>query len=126
FWGIVIQAYLKDSLSDVKKLVQFAKTRSVPFTVRLVKGAYWDYETVVFKQRNWEVPVYVNKSETDFNYENCLYELLKNHSYIKTAVASHNVRSISVAMVLARQFGIPQNGLKSKCFLEWPTLLKKP
>ena len=57
YLGIVIQAYLRDSLEDVKKLVLFAKNRKVPFTVRLVKGAYWDYETIHAELMGWQRPV---------------------------------------------------------------------
>jgi RHH-type proline utilization regulon transcriptional repressor/proline dehydrogenase/delta 1-pyrroline-5-carboxylate dehydrogenase len=30
--------------------------------IRLVKGAYWDFETVVAKQMGWEVPVVDEKA----------------------------------------------------------------
>src|SRR5690606_35341287 len=90
-FGIDIAAYLRDSLSDIKSLIEFSKTRGTLFSVRLVKGAYWDYETIISEQRRWPCPVYKNKKESDANYEECLDELLRNFKFIKTAVASHNV-----------------------------------
>lgn len=110
-FGIVMQAYLRDSLSDIRSLIDFAKRRGV-FSVRLVKGAYWDYETIISEQRRWPCPVYKNKKESDANYEECLDELLKNHKFIKTAVASHNVRSVAAALVFAERYGVPQNGFE--------------
>ena len=105
-WGCVIQAYLKDSLKDCERMVQFAKRRQVPFTVRLVKGAYWDYETIHSKQMGWPCPVFENKMATDANYEACALLLLQNSKFIKLALGSHNVRSISAALVHAERLGV--------------------
>ncbi len=105
-WGVVIQAYLKDSLQDVKMLTEFARTRGVPFTVRLVKGAYWDFETVHAAQQQWPVPVYTIKAESDVNYEDCAEHMLRNSGVIRLAVGSHNVRSVAACMVMAEQFGV--------------------
>src|SRR6266705_5503590 len=41
--GIVIQAYLRDAENDLDDLIAWGRERGIRFTVRLVKGAYWDY-----------------------------------------------------------------------------------
>src|SRR5690606_20227262 len=51
--GIVIQCYLKDAAADLKSLVAWSLRRGAPVWVRLVKGAYWDYETVHARQWDW-------------------------------------------------------------------------
>lgn len=112
FFGCVIQAYLKDSHADIKDLCQFARTRRTPFTVRLVKGAYWDYETVEAAQRTWDVPVYTIKAESDANYEACGKTLIDNFPFIKVAFASHNVRTLSAVLTYAKSKNIPQNGIE--------------
>ncbi len=104
--GVVIQAYLVDSLADVKMLCDFARARGVPFTVRLVKGAYWDFETVHAAQQHWPVPVYTIKAESDVNYEDCAESLLRNSSVIRLAVGSHNVRSVAACMVMAEELKV--------------------
>lgn len=111
-WGIVIQAYLKDSFKDLEDLVAFSKSRSQPITIRLVKGAYWDYETIYADQQNWPNPVYTIKEECDANYEACTKLLLENYPYIRTAIASHNVRSISYAMVLANELKMDKRAIE--------------
>lgn len=111
-FGIVIQAYLRDSMADVKDLIAFAKTRKTPFSVRLVKGAYWDYETIGAQQKNWQIPVYTRKPESDINYEECTKLLLDNVDVIRLAVASHNVRSLAFAMAYAEQKGLPKNSFE--------------
>ena len=99
-FGIVLQAYLKESFEDLKDLKTFCQTRGCPLTVRLVRGAYWDSEVIEAKQKNWPLPVYECKEETDLNFERCVEYLLKNHQFIKTALGSHNVRSLAKAMAL--------------------------
>ena len=97
-FGIVIQTYLKDSLKDLQELSQWAEQREQIITVRLVKGAYWDTEVLLAKQKNWPIPVYTNKWETDMNFEACIQWLFENSSGIKLAVGSHNARSIACAL----------------------------
>ncbi len=111
-FGCVIQAYLRDSLADIHDLVRFAQTRGTPITVRLVKGAYWDYETVEAEQRRWSIPVYTIKQESDANYEACAELLLQNYKYIRAAFASHNVRSLAAALVAAEKLGVPKEGFE--------------
>ena len=67
--GIVAQAYLRDAPAFVGEAVAFARRRGVPFQVRLVKGAYWDYETVVAGANRWPAPVFAQKWQTDARYE---------------------------------------------------------
>lgn len=111
-WGIVIQAYLKDSLEDCKRLVEFAKKRKTPFTVRIVKGAYWDYELVHANQNSWPVPVFTKKQNSDHYYEKCAQLLLSNHNAIWTALGSHNVRSLAASLVFAENKKIPKNAFE--------------
>lgn len=104
--GIAIQAYLKDTVEDLQQLIDWVKRRGTPITVRLVRGAYWDYETVIASQNNWDCPVWQNKTDTDASYEQCLNLLFKHHPDIETAVASHNYRSIAYAITLSESYNI--------------------
>jgi RHH-type proline utilization regulon transcriptional repressor/proline dehydrogenase/delta 1-pyrroline-5-carboxylate dehydrogenase len=111
-FGCVIQAYLRDSSNDIKGLIDFAKVRGTPFTVRLVKGAYWDFETVFSQQTGWDVPVYTVKRESDANYEVCATMLLENHDHVRLAVGSHNVRSIAATIVTAERLGVDPKAIE--------------
>ncbi|MCJ8275216.1 MAG: proline dehydrogenase family protein, partial [Bdellovibrionales bacterium] len=104
--GIVIQAYLRDPYKDIEDLVEFSKQRGTSFSVRLVKGAYWDYETIGALQKGWPIRVYSVIQEFDANYEQCTKLLLENHQLISLAIGSHNVRSIAYAMTMANEMGI--------------------
>lgn len=101
--GIVIQGYLVDSKDDLLDLIEWAEHRGTKIMVRLVKGAYWDYETTIAQQHNWKCPVFVDKAATDANYEELVKMLFDNYKYIKPAIASHNIRSIAYALSLAKK-----------------------
>nr|BFD58984.1 L-glutamate gamma-semialdehyde dehydrogenase [Bdellovibrio sp. CKG001] len=125
FFGIVIQAYLRDSFEDVKSLTEFAQKRGTPFWVRLVKGAYWDYETIEAEQRGWPIPVYTNKAESDANYEHCAKYLLENIKSIRPAFASHNVRTLAACMLYAEKLNIPKEALEFQMLYGMAEPIKK-
>lgn len=110
--GIVVQAYLRESHRDLAEIIQWSAKRKKPTFVRLVKGAYWDTETIVAHQRGWEVPVFQNKVESDANYERCSRILLDHHGEVRAAFASHNLRSLAYAISYARKNNIPENGFE--------------
>lgn len=105
--GIALQAYLKDTKKDLMELVEWAKEHKQRIAIRLVKGAYWDHETVVNRQKGWPVPVFLNKEETDRNYETLTEVLLKNAEFVYPAIATHNIRSISNALAMAEELSLP-------------------
>ncbi len=107
--GIVAQAYLPEALADLADLRDWARARGTPVTVRLVKGAYWDYEVLQARQVGWPVPVYLEKWRTDANYEGCAHFLLENHEWLRPALGSHNVRSLSATIAAAEALGVPRD-----------------
>ncbi len=107
--GFTLQAYLRDSERDLYKLLAWVKERGTPITLRLIKGAYWDQETIKAYQQGWPAPVFDNKAETDANFEKLMTILLQNNQYIKAAIGSHNVRSLAKALVLKQKLGVPDD-----------------
>ncbi len=105
--GIVIQAYLPDAEADLQRLLKWSKKRGTPVTVRLVKGAYWDYETVSSKLRGWPVPVFQEKWQSDANFEKLARLLMENYQLLRPALASHNLRSLANGIAWARHFKVP-------------------
>jgi len=111
-FGLVIQAYLKSALNDLDRVFAFADRRSAPLTVRLVKGAYWDYEVIQAIQRSWPIPVFLDKAETDENYEKCTEKLLGHYPKVLSAFGSHNVRSLAFAMSTAEKLGLSKSAFE--------------
>ena len=108
--GIVAQAYLPEAEGDLHDLADWATDRGTPVTVRLVKGAYWDYETTMARQLGWPVPVYAEKWASDASFERCARFLMEEHDVLRPALGSHNIRSLSFALATAEALGVPKNG----------------
>ena len=107
--GIVIQAYLRDAEDDLRDLLKWGRERGTRFAVRLVKGAYWDFEKIKSRQNGWACPVFLQKPESDLNFEVITRILLENESIVTAAFGSHNVRSIAHAQALAEELGIDKS-----------------
>ena len=75
-------------------------------TVRLVKGAYWDYETIHAEEMGWSVPVWSRKIDTDACFERMAALFIEStptesgQGGVKLALGSHNIRSIATAIAL--------------------------
>ncbi|HEV3024660.1 MAG TPA: L-glutamate gamma-semialdehyde dehydrogenase [Pirellulales bacterium] len=110
--GIVIQAYLRDSAADLASLAEWAQARGTPVWVRLVKGAYWDYETVFAQSQGWPIPVYQQKWQSDANFEKLARFLLRHHESLRAALASHNIRSLAHGIAVARHLGLPNTSFE--------------
>ena len=107
--GIVIQAYAKHSESRVDEMLAFARQRGSPIAIRLVKGAYWDFERVVSSQNDWEFPLWSRKQSSDAHYEHLSRKLLDNHTLCLPAFGSHNIRSLSHACCYADSIGLSKS-----------------
>jgi RHH-type proline utilization regulon transcriptional repressor/proline dehydrogenase/delta 1-pyrroline-5-carboxylate dehydrogenase len=110
--GIVIQCYLTDSGKDLVELRDWARQRGTPVWVRLVKGAYWEHESVLAQANGWPIPVYRKKWETDDNYERQTRFLLHNHRYLRPALGSHNLRSMAHAIATSEHLNLPKAGFE--------------
>lgn len=104
--GLALQAYLCDCEQDLRDIIAWAREQQRPLSIRLVKGAYWDYETITAQQRDWTIPVWQKKPKSDANYEKLTRVLLDNIDIVTPNFASHNVRSCAHAIAQAQQLGI--------------------
>jgi RHH-type transcriptional regulator, proline utilization regulon repressor / proline dehydrogenase / delta 1-pyrroline-5-carboxylate dehydrogenase len=107
--GIVIQAYLRDAEEDLARLLEWGRARGTRFALRLVKGAYWDYEKIRSMQNGSRVPVYLQKPESDANFELLTRRLFENADIVTPAFGTHNVRSIAHAQAFADQIGLDRS-----------------
>ena len=116
--GLAMQAYLRSGEDDARRICQWATDKKRQVTVRLVKGAYWDYEVINAEQRDWPVPVWPTKRKTDACFERMTQIYLdampreKGAGGVKLALGSHNVRSIAAALAGLRKRGLPDAALE--------------
>jgi len=116
--GLAMQAYLKSGVEDARRIGAWAKRTGRVVTVRLVKGAYWDYETIHAEQEGWPCPVWNEKWQTDECFER-MVEVLLDHGVerggeggVKLALGSHNVRSIAAALASLERRGLPPEAIE--------------
>ena len=102
--GFVAQAYQKCALQTIDFLATLARARGRVFAVRLVKGAYWDFEiknAQIFGAAQY--PVFTRKESTDASFLACARALLDRADVLCPQFATHNARSAAAAVVLARR-----------------------
>lgn len=90
--GIVVQAYLRDGANHLRDVISVAKKRNLRMPIRLVKGAYWDAETIEGEAHQFTPPQFLNKEESDLHFRQLAYLTLENHDHIQLAIASHNLQ----------------------------------
>ncbi len=105
--GIVVQAYHSDAETELQMLRAWVERRGSPITIRLVKGAYWDFEVATARRLGWPEPVYLQKWQSDACFERCARYLIENHESLRPAFGSHNVRSLAHAIAAAEAHGLP-------------------
>jgi RHH-type proline utilization regulon transcriptional repressor/proline dehydrogenase/delta 1-pyrroline-5-carboxylate dehydrogenase len=116
--GLAMQAYLRSGDEDAKTIIEWSKRTNRTVTVRLVKGAYWDYETIHAEEMGWTVPVWSRKVDTDACFERMAALFIEstpknqNEGGIKLALGSHNIRSIATAMALLEKNNLPIEALE--------------
>ncbi len=116
--GIALQAYLKSGDDDARRIAEWARKAGRTVTVRLVKGAYWDFETIHAEQMGWPCPVWNAKPETDACFERMTDILLDatprstDEGGTKLALGSHNARSIAYALAGLEKRSLPRNAIE--------------
>jgi RHH-type proline utilization regulon transcriptional repressor/proline dehydrogenase/delta 1-pyrroline-5-carboxylate dehydrogenase len=107
--GIVLQAYLPDSYTEIVKLQAWAKNRTdnggSPVKVRLVKGANMEMEKTEASMEDWEVASYTDKIDTDANFKKILLFLLHQEKLeaLNLGIASHNIFDLAFALHIVKQ-----------------------
>ncbi|MCC6284988.1 MAG: proline dehydrogenase family protein [Phycisphaerales bacterium] len=133
--GLAMQAYLKSGPDDARRVCDWANRTGRVVTVRLVKGAYWDYETIHAEEQGWPCPVWNEKWQTDRCFEEMTAIFLDacpraaegatgasgsmgptkrraGAGGVKLALGSHNVRSIGAALAGLEQRGLPREAIE--------------
>jgi len=105
--GLALQAYHRETEHDIATLITWARARGTPITIRLVKGAYWDADSVRYRQAGWPVPLFEQKADTDTNYERLIRMLCTHADIIRPAFGTHNLRTLAVIEAVADAYGLP-------------------
>ncbi|MBN1911000.1 MAG: proline dehydrogenase family protein [Pirellulales bacterium] len=116
--GLALQSYLRSGEQDAQRIIDWAQRTGRQVTVRLIKGAYWDYEVTHAEQMGWPVPVWTDKRDTDACFERMAEQFVRaipsdpQQGGVKLALGSHNIRSIAYTLALLEEYGLPEKALE--------------
>ncbi len=98
--GIAVQTYLRDAAEHLEEIIELAKARNITMPIRLVKGAYWDAETIGASAFNYNAPEFLNKVESDLFFRQLAVVIMENHPHVQLCLASHNPQDHSFVEAL--------------------------
>jgi RHH-type proline utilization regulon transcriptional repressor/proline dehydrogenase/delta 1-pyrroline-5-carboxylate dehydrogenase len=110
--GIVLQAYLPDSVAALDRLTTWARHRvatgGAGIKVRIVKGANLAMEHVDATVHGWPLATWSSKQQTDTNYKRLLIRAMtpQNTDAVRLGVAGHNLFDLAFAWLLATRRGV--------------------
>lgn len=113
--GIVVQAYLRDASDHLEDIIELAKLRGLIMPVRLVKGAYWDAETVEAQAHGHNAPEFLNKEETDIHFRQIIWKIFASHPHLQLCLASHNFADHAYAEVLRKKHFAATPEIEHQC-----------
>jgi proline dehydrogenase len=94
--GLVVQAYLKRTLNDIKSLSDLNSEKN-PLNFRLCKGIYIEPETIAYKKYE----------EINQHFLEDLEYMLKNKIYV--GIATHDKPLVDGAIKLIEKYNVPKN-----------------
>jgi len=107
-FGLAVQAYQTRALETIEEVARIARACKLRFMVRLVKGAYWDYEIKRAQELGLDgFPVFTHKHHTDLSYLACAQAMFGMPDAIYPQIAGHNAGTIAAVLHLARAAGVP-------------------
>ncbi len=124
--GIVLQAYLPDSLAAMIRLQEWAAKRRASggagIKVRVVKGANLPMEQVEASLHDWPLATWHTKQDSDTNYKRVINyalhpERVKN---IRIGVAGHNLFDLAFSWLLAKERRV-EHGIEFEMLLGMAT-----
>ena len=98
--GVAVQAYGKRALATINELIRLSTHYQLEVRIRLVKGAYWDYEIKSAQQLGLkDYPVWSQKQFTDDNFLICAAAIIESkekhpESNLIGQFATHNPETL--------------------------------
>lgn len=97
--GLAVQAYQKRAPFVIDWLYDLAKSNQRKITLRLIKGAYWDYEIKLSQMMGLPgYPVFTRKNATDVSYLACAKRIASYKAYFYPQFGTHNAYSVAAIL----------------------------
>lgn len=118
--GLALQSYLRSGMEDAERIIAWTRRTGRQVTIRLIKGAYWDYESINAERMGWPNPVWTDKRQTDACFERMAERLVAaiprrpGEGGVKLATGTHNVRSIACILALLERNDLPPSAYEAQ------------
>uniref|UniRef100_A0A6C0CRF3 Proline dehydrogenase domain-containing protein n=1 Tax=viral metagenome TaxID=1070528 RepID=A0A6C0CRF3_9ZZZZ len=106
------QCYLKTTYKQIMNDIEYFDKIQLPIAIKLVRGAYLEYEIQNAQKKNLPIPVFESIHQTNVCYNRCMLHTIQHakEQQVYLNIATHNPNSIQ----LARQYAKPYD--KHICF----------
>lgn len=101
-----LQMYLTDRIAYLERVTSEAKQKGYLIGMKLVRGAYVEKEREYAKEAGVKSPVFDTKEGTDNSYDKAMEMCLRESAIIHTCIATHNQKSVELAISLINELGI--------------------
>lgn len=100
-FGLAVQAYQKRAFYLIDWLASVARRHHCRLMIRLVKGAYWDYEIKDSQIKGLsDYPVFTRKVNTDVSYLACAKKIIDYGKLFYPQFATHNAYSVAAILTM--------------------------
>jgi len=110
------QCYLRDALDWIAFDVEHAKLNGYLCGIKLVRGAYLEYESAKAKRENRQNPILASKRDTDDAYDAAVQyimnEMTESYGSVGVSICSHNRHSLELATKTMQRLGINRDDKK--------------
>lgn len=107
-----LQMYLKDRISYLECAIEDAKKGNYLVGMKLVRGAYVEKEREYALIAGVVSPVFNTKQETDDSFNEAVEICLKENDIVHTCLATHNQKSVELAINLIEKLNITDHHQK--------------
>jgi len=104
-----VQMYRKGRLKYIQDVIEDAINKNYFIGLKIVRGAYHEKEINRSKKLNYECPVFINKNDTDKDFNNALFICIKNINKVSICAGTHNEKSSEMLITLLNKYNICKN-----------------
>jgi len=104
-----LQMYRRDRINYLKSILDKARNNKFKIGLKIVRGAYHEKEIERAKRKKYEIPVHLEKIDTDNDFNMSLKICIENIDLLSLCSGTHNVQSTEYLLELMKSHNIKNN-----------------
>jgi len=104
-----LQMYRRDRINYLKSILDKARNNKFKIGLKIVRGAYHEKEIERAKRKKYEIPVHLEKIDTDNDFNMSLKICIENIDLLSLCSGTHNVQSTEYLLELMKSYNIKNN-----------------